>query len=427
MENKKFIKEKIVGRRESWRKRLLHYVRVILSALLFGGISAGVFVLATPFFQSRKALSESERVELHMEDGGREERPETESAESEESIPETETEPISDVVQSELENYHFSLSDYTDMMQGIKSVISEAEKSLVEVTKSVNSRDFLGVEVESEDSYSGIILTMTETEVLIFTQAEAVKDLTKLEVSFLRDNRYEASVKAVDELDNLAVICVPLKNIMEKDRNLIKPIPFGNSKILKRGDLLLAIGAPAGVLYSSSMGEVSYLNYNQPAIDSGIEDIRADMNASFQKGSFVLNAAGELVGWVSGQMGESEEGFCRIAGLSDFLSRMELLSNGKTVPYIGLEIQGVSSQMERQGIPSGVYVRSAQTDSPAYIAGIQAGDIVTGINEESIRSVDNFESELEKAARDDTINLTVRRTRGQDYAELSFPVTVGGR
>lgn len=423
MDDKTFIKEKIVGRKESWRKRLRHYLRVTLSALLFGAVSAAIFVLLVPRIGNIANTHESERVQLQTEESvDAETEPVVQTVEAT-----VETEPIEDLVQSELENYRFSLSDYESMMQDLSKISGNAERSLVEVVRSVSSQDFLGGETSSEDSYSGIILAITENEVLVFTMADAVQSGAALEVGFLRGNRYEAGVKAVDSLDNFAVLSVPVKGILDKDRALIRPIPFGNSKALKRGDILMAIGAPAGELYSSSMGRVSYLSYNRPAIDSTIEDIRADMHAAAAKGSFVLNSSGELVGWVSKSLNETAAGFCNIAGVSDFLGRLELLSNGQRVPYIGVEIQDVTGKMERQGIPSGAYVLGSSAGSPAYISGIQAGDIIVSLNGERILTADSFETKLENTAVDDTIELTVQRARGQEYAELSFSVTAGGR
>ena len=43
MAEKDFIKENIVGRKGDWKKRTRHYARVLISALLFGSVSAAVF------------------------------------------------------------------------------------------------------------------------------------------------------------------------------------------------------------------------------------------------------------------------------------------------------------------------------------------------------------------------------------------------
>ena len=50
MEDNDFIKENIVGRQESWKKRAKHYARVTLSAVLFGALSAGIFAFLEPKF-----------------------------------------------------------------------------------------------------------------------------------------------------------------------------------------------------------------------------------------------------------------------------------------------------------------------------------------------------------------------------------------
>ena len=51
--------------------------------------------------------------------------------------------------------------------------------------------------------------------------------------------------------------------------------------------------------------------------------------------------------------------------------------NGIQIPYMGLKGQDVSEAMQAEGIPKGLYITEAIADSPAYLAGIQAGDILT--------------------------------------------------
>ena len=56
-------------------------------------------------------------------------------------------------------------------------------------------------------------------------------------------------------------------------------------------------------------------------------------------------------------------------GISGLKSEIELLSNGQAVPYIGIRGLDVTAEIEAQGIPGGVYVRTVETDSPAMAAG----------------------------------------------------------
>ena len=67
MAEKDFIKENIVGRKEDWKKRTRHYARVLISALLFGSVSAAVFGGLEPAIRERLHPMESEAVVLETE------------------------------------------------------------------------------------------------------------------------------------------------------------------------------------------------------------------------------------------------------------------------------------------------------------------------------------------------------------------------
>lgn len=187
------------------------------------------------------------------------------------------------------------------------------------------------------------------------------------------------------------------------------------------------IGAPAGTLNSSAFSSVAYLSYNETALDRTVEDITLTGQYAAKQGSFVLNTRGELVGWVDSSGTESTAGFCRIAGISDYLLDIESLSNGREISFLGLLVQEVNGELEQQGIPAGVYVHGTEENSPAYMAGIQSGDVLVRINEQEVRTVSAYENALENTAVNDTITVTVLRQRGQEYTELPFTVTVGAR
>ena len=67
MAEKDFIKENIVGRKGDWKKRTRHYARVLISALLFGSVSAAVFGGLEPEIRERLHPLESEAVVLETE------------------------------------------------------------------------------------------------------------------------------------------------------------------------------------------------------------------------------------------------------------------------------------------------------------------------------------------------------------------------
>ena len=126
-----FIREKIVGPKGKWKKRLKKAVLLLFSGGLFG------MAAALSFFFMEKRLSPKET-----------EQPKESIAlveESSEAVPETvaETEAIEDVVQSELQKFDFSVSSYDSLMSNAKTLISEGEKSLVEIRIHTPGQDSL--------------------------------------------------------------------------------------------------------------------------------------------------------------------------------------------------------------------------------------------------------------------------------------------
>lgn len=49
-------------------------------------------------------------------------------------------------------------------------------------------------------------------------------------------------------------------------------------------------------------------------------------------------------------------------------------------PYLGISVLDVSEEMELYGIPSGVAIQSVSEGSPADIAGMKVGDVITAVN-----------------------------------------------
>ena len=69
--------------------------------------------------------------------------------------------------------------------------------------------------------------------------------------------------------------------------------------------------------------------------------------------------------------------------------------NNKDVPYFGLQVVTVTSNIaDTYNLPSGVYIKDVKIDSPAMIAGIQVGDIITEINDVPITSVSEYNAQI---------------------------------
>ena len=98
-----------------------------------------------------------------------------------------------------------------------------------------------------------------------------------------------------------------------------------------------------------------------------------------------------------------------VVAISDYKGILERLSNGIPAPYFGIKGQEVSPAMEESGMPHGIYVTATVTDSPAYNAGIQAGDIITWMNGEQVGNMKDFQNLVENS-------IPVTKSRWQSFA-----------
>ena len=152
-----------------------------------------------------------------------------------------------------------------------------------------------------------------------------------------------------------------------------------------------------------------------------------DLHASTESGAFVLNTKGELIGWVSSRLGDTVNGYQRIAVATDFLAQIQKLTNGVEYPYLGFHAQEVSSEMAHAGLPNGLYIKECDKNSPSFNAGIQSGDILTHIGDTEIDNMPEFRKALGELRVGDEIKVKVQRQRGTEYSEVEYKVTVGAR
>ena len=216
--------------------------------------------------------------------------------------------------------------------------------------------------------------------------------------------------------------------MQEAARERIKAVELGNSYSLETGDLVIAVGSPAGIVHSVKQGAVSYVAGNVQTADGQTRVLYTDCGCETGKGTFFLNMSGELVGWATELYGaEDRQGFTIALPVSEYKGNLQKLMNGIQIPYMGLKGQDVSEAMQAEGIPKGLYITEAIADSPAYLAGIQAGDILTRIQGAEICSIRDYQACLEDQAAGTEATVTVQRMGLGEYKEIEYKVIIGAR
>ena len=421
-----FIQEKIVRQPLSRRQIIRYIILTVICAVLFGTISAVCFTVTKTVakkIMGQEKAEESRPITIPKDE------PETQAPVPVQEASTEPTEPVEEKVRSELEKYPYSLEDLNKMYGNLRTLASEADKSIAAIHSIQREKDWFDNPIETTGQFSGVVIDARREEVLVLAPSKAVETADSLEVVFSDSEIVPGTVKQTDSQMGLTVIGADVSSLEDVQYAKIKPVKLGNSYSSRQGDLVFTMGSPAGMVHSSSYGFISYIAKNVQMTDGNARVLYADVKSRADAGTFLFNTDGELIGWGTDRYDQDvETGMKTFMSISDYKGILELLSNGLPVPYLGIEGQEVTTEMEKNGMPAGIYITAAAPESPAYNAGLQPGDILDGINDVKIEGMKNFQSQVERLHVGDHITVTVQRNNGKDeYKEIEFAVTMGAR
>lgn len=289
---------------------------------------------------------------------------------------------------------------------------------------------------ESQGSGSGVIVSKTDTELLIVTNYHVVEGAEELTVCFndSQEAIYSAQVKGTDPDNDLAVVSILLSDISAEDLESISIATIGDSESLQVGDGVVAIGNALGLGQSVTSGVVSALDREVTVEGTTATLLQTDAAINpGNSGGALFNRKGELIGINSAKYGgEQVEGMGFAIPMAtaqpiieDLMSqetRTKLTENYGCLNITGQDVSAEAVQM--YGVPEGVLVYSVLEDGAAGKAGIQEGDILTAVNDTALTGIDELKSELQYYSAGETVEITLQRNSGNGYEEQKVSVTL---
>ncbi len=426
-EKRQFMREQIVKpplTRKQIAKRVLAYFSI---AVLCGGAAGLTFGVVRPLAERYlvpEETEESDPITIPKDDP-----PETSPVVVETTPEETkETEALEEIFQSAMERYEYTSDDLVSMYSTLRSVSLEADKGIVVVHSVKREVDWFDNPVETTGLYAGAVIASTSRELLIMTPDSAVENADSIKVTFGDGAEVNGAIKQADQVSGMAIVSVDTTQLEESTLESVTALKLGNSYAVKQGDIIVALGSPAGMAHSVNYGFISYVLRNVQVADGITRLLYTDVKGNANKGTFLVNASGEMIGWVTDQYkNEGSEDMTVVMAISDYKSILEKLSNGIPVPYLGIKGQEVTVAMTENGLPLGVYVTDSMANGPAYNAGIQNGDIITMIGDQEITNMKDYQSVVESLKEGEIVNIIIQRNGIEEYKELEYQVTVGAR
>jgi len=265
---------------------------------------------------------------------------------------------------------------------------------------------------------SGFIIDANGT---IVTNNHVVKDAASVSVTLDDGKQLPAKVVGRDPRTDIAVLKI------EADH----PLPYiqlGNSRDVKPGEWVVAMGNPFGLGGSVTAGIVSAVSRD---IGAGPYDQFIQVDAPINQGNSggpLFTQDGKVIGMntaiLSPSGGSIGIGFAIPSDMIRTVSAQLEQSGHVTRGYVGVEAQalkGVTAKALHLTEESGALLAGVQPDSPAAKAGLQPGDVIQAVNGTDIKGPRDLALNVANIKPGDDARLKVLR----DGKEQQVTVHVG--
>ena len=237
-----------------------------------------------------------------------------------------------------------------------------------------------GIVIDAENGY-------------IVTNAHVIELAGKIVVTLKDKRQYYAELIGKDLKADVAVIRI------EPDR--LTSMVIANNKKTRVGDFVVAIGNPYGLGQSVTSGIVSALRRSGLGIEHYEDFIQTDAPINpGNSGGALVNLHGELIGINTAILGGRSGGnigigFAIPANMIVNITE-QLVLNGKVERgQLGIEIQDIRPALVKAfNLPDGqgALISGVVTSSPADLAGIKEGDVITRVNGATVSNSSNLKS-----------------------------------
>ncbi|MCC5855819.1 MAG: DegQ family serine endoprotease [Idiomarina sp.] len=268
---------------------------------------------------------------------------------------------------------------------------------------------------------SGVIIDAEAGYVV--TNNHVIDSATEIVVTLKDGRTFQAEVLGRDPETDIALLQ------LENPRNLTQ-IEIGNSDALRVGDFVVAIGNPFGLGQTVTSGIVSALGRGGFGMDRLENFIQTDAAINRgNSGGALVDLEGNLIGINTAILGASGNIGIGFAIPSNMMAGLveQIIEHGE-VRRGALGVRGRNLDQalaDALGIDRtrGAWVSEVVEGSPAALAGIQAGDVIVGLNGSNLQSFTELAAKVGTFGAGRSVTLDIIR----DGVEIAKQVQLGER
>ncbi len=258
---------------------------------------------------------------------------------------------------------------------------------------------------------TGIVMT---ADGYVITNFHVIDDAQQIYVLVEEREPYVATLVGGDETTDIAVLKV--------EANDLQPAEFGDSDVLRVGDMVVAIGDPLGTELRGTMTDGIVSAINRDLNLSGRQMTLIQTNAALNSGNSggpLINCYGQVIGINTMKMSSYSATSATVEGLGFAIPITaakpiidELIEQGYVSGRPALGIQGQTLDIRAQffyHLPSGVIVTGVLEESHAAEQGLATDDLIVGLNDIPISSLEDLVAAKNDLVAGDVVLLTIYR------------------
>ena len=279
----------------------------------------------------------------------------------------------------------------------------------LDVQRRIRARDAQGRDVTQAvaGSGSGFIFT---PDGLIITNSHVVSGATAVGVTSNDGQHFHADVIGDDPDTDLAVVRVA--------GHRLPTVRLGESRSLRVGELVVAIGNPYGFQCTVTAGVVSALGRSLRSSNGRLMDDVIQTDAALNPGNSggpLVSSRGEVIG-VNTAAILPAQGICFATAIDTATVTIgQLLKHGRVRrARLGLAGQNIvlpRRMVRHHDLPrdEALQVASVERDGPARLAGVEPGDIIVAFAEHPVAGFDDLHRFLTEEKLGERVPLIVLR------------------